>query len=183
MRNRNEIGAFLNSRDLTGHGAEIGVHTGIYSQIILDTWQGEKLWLIDPWRHQAAGYDDIINYPDQKFDELLIETVRRLAPYRGRWNLLREFSQDATTYFPDAFFDFVYVDGNHSNEACLLDCELWWPKIRQGGLLAGHDYISGIRKGASFGVKDAVDQFALRIGKPVRLTEEKELQSWWFIKD
>jgi hypothetical protein len=52
-----------------------------------------------------------------------------------------------------------------------VDLELWWPKIRPGGVLAGHDYLDGEIAAGTFGVKSAVDRFFGLIGLPVFATD------------
>ena len=37
-------------------------------------------------------------------------------------------------------FDFIYIDADHSYEACKLDLESYWPKLKQGGIMMGDDY-------------------------------------------
>jgi hypothetical protein len=37
-------------------------------------------------------------------------------------------------------FDLVFLDGDHSYQGLLEDIQGWWPRVRQGGILAGHDY-------------------------------------------
>jgi cephalosporin hydroxylase len=41
--------------------------------------------------------------------------------------------------FKDASLDFVYLDGDHQTDAVVADIDAWKPKIRKGGILAGHD--------------------------------------------
>lgn len=46
--------------------------------------------------------------------------------------------------FADNSLDFVFIDGDHSSEAIARDINMWWPKVKEGGVLAGHDYyVSG----------------------------------------
>jgi hypothetical protein len=42
---------------------------------------------------------------------------------------------------PDASLDYVYVDARHDYCGVKEDLEAWWPKLRRGGILAGHDYL------------------------------------------
>ena len=35
----------------------------------------------------------------------------------------------------------MFIDARHSYDAVLEDLNAWWPKIRPGGILAGHDYV------------------------------------------
>jgi hypothetical protein len=63
----------------------------------------------------------------------------------------------AAGIFADSSVDFVFIDACHTNESVLNDLDAWWPKIRPGGLLAGHDY-------AWSGVAAAVHEFFGREG-------------------
>lgn len=48
--------------------------------------------------------------------------------------------------------DLVFLDADHRYEAVKADIAAWWPHVRTGGLLIGHDYHLG-------GVRQAVDEF------------------------
>jgi len=45
--------------------------------------------------------------------------------------------------FADGSLHFAFIDAGHSYEQVTADIEAWWPKIRPGGILAGHDYEQG----------------------------------------
>jgi predicted O-methyltransferase YrrM len=49
--------------------------------------------------------------------------------------------------------DSVFIDGNHNTAEVMADCQAWWPLLREGGTLCGHDYWS-----ADPGVMDAVQR-------------------------
>ena len=68
---------------------------------------------------------------------------------------LRLTSARASLLFADQSVDFCFIDGDHSYNAVCEDLRCWFPKIRPGGLLAGHDYTGP----DSFDVKRAVDEF------------------------
>jgi hypothetical protein len=70
----------------------------------------------------------------------------------------RRSSVGAAATFKDQSLDFVFVDATHSFEAVSEDLAAWWPKLRPGALIAGHDYTN------SFGVRAAVDAFAAARG-------------------
>jgi len=73
---------------------------------------------------------------------------------------LRVRSTDAAALFPDGSLDFAFVDADHSYAAVRADLSAWWPKVRAGGLLCGHDYgVYGDATG-EWGVRRAVDEFA-----------------------
>jgi predicted O-methyltransferase YrrM len=72
--------------------------------------------------------------------------------------------------------DFVFIDADHSYEGCKADIEAWFPKVKPGGLLSGHDYDNP--DFPEFGVKRAVDEFAARHGHSVELGDNLT----WFIR-
>jgi cephalosporin hydroxylase len=49
-------------------------------------------------------------------------------------------SVSTAALFAPASLDFVFIDGDHSRAAVLADIAAWLPRIKAGGLLAGHDY-------------------------------------------
>lgn len=64
---------------------------------------------------------------------------------------LKMDSVTASTRFQDNSLDFVFIDANHHYEFVKKDIEAWYPKVKPGGTIAGHDYIRE--------VKQAVDEF------------------------
>ena len=67
-------------------------------------------------------------------------------------NVMRMSSKDAAPYFDTASVDMVFIDADHSYEACSRDIDMWLPKIKFGGQICGHDY------DVCSGVKQAVDE-------------------------
>ncbi len=53
---------------------------------------------------------------------------------------VRMFSADAAKRYADESLDFVYIDADHTYEALKEDIAAWFPKVKQGGILGGHDY-------------------------------------------
>lgn len=116
-------------------GAEVGVETGAYSEILLKNNPGLKLYSIDPWK----AYNGFRDYTVQdKLDSLYKEAKARLAPYNCK--IVRKFSQNAVKDFADNSLDFVYIDGNHSFLNIASDIIAWTKKVRVGGIISGHDY-------------------------------------------
>jgi predicted O-methyltransferase YrrM len=76
----------------------------------------------------------------------------------GQVEVHRGFSNQVAIQFPDEYFDFVYIDGDHRYAAVKEDLELYFKKLKVRGLLCGDDYAeSGWWKA---GVARAVDEFA-----------------------
>eukprot|EP00913_Durusdinium_trenchii_P034386 g32168.t2 len=72
-------------------------------------------------------------------ESIFAEASQRIGNYGPRARLWRMSSQEAAARFPPETFDVVFIDGDHSYSAVREDLRLWRPKIRPGGLLAGHD--------------------------------------------
>ena len=69
----------------------------------------------------------------------------------------KKFSQEAT-FKPDRFFDWVYIDLDHTYEGTKEILELSESKVKSEGFIAGHDYTAN----ESFGVIQAVDEFCIK---------------------
>jgi len=123
--------------------AEIGVWKGSFSERILAITKPETLHLIDPWEF-CADYPDLmfggISAKSQEdMDEIYSDTCRRLQD-RVNVKIHRGTSEQILTEFPDSFFDWVYIDGNHHYEFVAQDLELSYQKVKSGGFIAGEDY-------------------------------------------
>ncbi len=149
-------------------GVEIGVQWGISAVAFVQ--HGCFMYLVDPW----VAYGSVEGLPkwDAIQEEIFSECRSRLDPYDdGRhFAILRMRSADAARYIPN-HLDFVWVDGDHSYAGVANDMETYWPKIRRGGILCGHDY----GENADCEVKIAVDEFAELNSKK---SFEKRLPCW-----
>ena len=118
-------------------GAEIGVERGLYSEVLCKQNPGLQLACVDAWKPYRGYRDHVGGDKLQRFYE---ETLDRLAPY-PRARTLRKWSVEAAADFQNGELDFVYIDANHRLEAVIADLAAWAPKVRAGGIVAGHDYI------------------------------------------
>jgi len=151
-------------------GAEIGVAFGGHSEAILQNTGVTKLYAIDSYKHRPE-YDDPMNLPQTVFDRLFERTGQRLSAFGERVQQIRLDSVEATQQINEPL-DFVYIDGDHSYQGIRADLEAWFPLVREGGIIAGHDY----GQPAFPGVKAAADQFFKRFGLTVT-HEGKGI--WW----
>jgi hypothetical protein len=78
--------------------------------------------------------------------------------------VVRNRSIEAARGFDDGSLDMVFIDGDHSFEACTADINAYWPKLKPHGVMLGHDYTQ--RNG--YGVFDAVNK---RFGKPDEVSD------------
>lgn len=154
-------------------GAEIGVAFGGHAEALLKNTGIIKLHGVDPYLHRD-GYDDPMNFSQSQFDSLYNYTINRLSLFGDRYSHIRKESIVAVKDICDEI-DFVYIDAEHSYNGVYTDICTWFPKIRIGGLIAGHDYGH-----SNFpGVKQAVDEFFRRFDWKVNVEEEGV---WWVEK-
>lgn len=75
-----------------------------------------------------------------------VENFRRNVNSGGAGHLIETlvgFSVDVAANFPDASIDFVFIDAAHDYPNVRADLCAWLPKVKHGGIIAGHDYGDG----------------------------------------
>jgi len=184
--------SLLNSMYPNGIGIEIGVLRGEYSKIILDRWHNGTLYLVDTWRH-LDEYIDLNGRNDQYHYDCMVETTKNIKEHQNRAHMIRMDSTVAANMFPDEYFDFIFIDADHSYEAVVKDLEVWWPKIKKGGLFCGDDYIPDDgdiwlinhdtdtqEYAGKFGVRRAVNEFAQQQELKIYSTTDEPYWKQWY---
>ncbi|RJP65600.1 MAG: hypothetical protein C4539_13170 [Ignavibacteriales bacterium] len=181
ITNRLDFGKLFTRLGYAGNGAEIGVQRGDFSSVIRNSWKNGTIHLIDRWR-QDDDYLDVANisYREQLNNYLYVVT-RFSENYDVK--IYRMDSVEATDHFPDEYFDWIYIDADHSYEGCKRDLKAWYPKLKKGGMFCGHDFLDGTIPAGVFGVKTAVEEFMKETDAQLFVTQEREWKSWYFIKD
>lgn len=178
IRHRDEINKYIAT--LTDPViCEIGTRNGnFFNQIFTPNC---KLGIIiDIWQDTGNIYENDNNYSQEILDSQYMGVFQRFF-HQPNIKIIREFSHKAAKFFPDNFFDFIYIDADHSREGCYRDLISWYPKVKIDGILSGHDYISQEKTriyghNAEFGVIEAVAQFRKEqgiISEQFHLTDEE----------
>lgn len=129
-------------------GVEIGVQAGIYSEILCQNIPDHEIFCVDPW----GAYNRQTAEKSEVYYNLAVE---RLEKYNA--TLIRMPSMQAVKGFDDNSLDFIYIDGMHEFDPVMLDLICWSPKVRPGGIVAGHDFCNYYQGG----VIDAVKAYTL----------------------
>jgi hypothetical protein len=170
-------------------GVEVGVDRAEFSEHLLSRSNIEKLHCIDTWMDNFGS-----NYKPEEYDpkgeNRMKEALERLNKFGVRGNAIKATSVEAANSFHIDKIDFCYIDGDHTFEGVYVDIRAWLPKVRIGGIIAGHDYKDGPKSGINdcfgqqlpFGVKTVVDGFCQRYGYPLRVVGGRIL-SWFFVKN
>lgn len=179
LKHRRDLGEFLNAKNLTGIGAEIGVAYGENANAILEKWRGSGMFLVDPWNREKCG-EYIDGSASIDFDGAYNYCISLVSRYPGRTIVLRKTSDEALRDIPDGFLDFAYIDGNHHDPQVSRDINGWFKKVKSGGILGGHDYYDLDTDHYKCDVKSAVDRFVKNRGLWLHTTTEDQLDmSWW----
>jgi hypothetical protein len=177
---RDQFGELLNQRGLLGIAAEVGTYLGHYAKTILQTWRGERLLCIDPWRPMPEYYGDPVASGNRRFDYNCAR--QRLRPFGKRCEIMRMTSLEAAELVPDGSLAWAFIDANHRRPHVEADLAAWWPKIASGGIISGHDIICPAGENDWTGeVLPAVGEFAEQHGLVVHLVPER-YWSWYCYK-
>lgn len=107
---------------------------------VIDPWFGNKKWATSGAEVEAVARRNLEPYSD------------RVKIWKGDSKIILA---DPETPHPAGGYDFIYLDGDHSERGCDADLHLCWPLLKVGGLIVCDDYyLKGIRR-----VKAAVDAF------------------------
>ena len=123
-----------------GFGVEVGTFKAEFSKFILDNWNG-TLYMVDVWRPLGDEYLDSSNHGNYQ-NQIYSNAMENLQGFEDRGIMIRANSQKASEIFQDESLDFVYIDANHAYDFVVDDINYWYSKVKKGGYLWGHDYIS-----------------------------------------
>jgi predicted O-methyltransferase YrrM len=118
-----------------GFGAEIGVLYGDTSDYLLSEIPHLTLFSIDPYLEYAEA-----DRSQSRMNEFEKRARERLARFGQRSRILKTTSVEAAPFVVDESLDFVFIDALHNYDAVKEDIATWYPKVRSGGLVAGHDW-------------------------------------------
>lgn len=172
---RDKLGHWLNDNGLIQSGAEIGCAWGAFAKTILSSWAGKKYFMIDPWQNLPSN-EYLENQESCEYEKWFNECLD-LASNDHRVILMRSKSIEAVNQFQDGSLDFVYIDAAHDYRNVIQDMNAWFPKVKEGGLFAGHDFLTN-PDGPIF-VEDAVKDWTFDMGLNFHVTP---CTSWWIVK-
>ena len=96
--------------------------------------------MVDVWNELGDEYIDASNHKNFE-GGVYGECMNNIKGYEDRAIMIRANSKIASNFFEDNSLDFVYIDANHAYEFVKEDIELWYPKVKSGGYVMGHDYL------------------------------------------
>lgn len=115
---------------------EIGSWTGSSARVIcahIKTYGGH-INLVDDFSGSGSKLSEYVGVKDVR--STLEENLKE---FNGLFTIVEKRSDNAFKDVPDNSIDFLFIDGDHRYTQCRRDLDNWWPKIKTGGMICGHD--------------------------------------------
>lgn len=159
---------------------EVGTAEGLFSEDLLRIGV-HILYSVDNWEHIPGVTGDGNSSPKWHLSNF-VAAKQRLSKYGERSIILKGMSVQMADKIPDNSLDLVYLDGAHYTSGVLADLNAYYPKLKSGAVMSGHDWLNT----EDYGVNDAVNRFVsgLNLGIEVFTIPENNIKdaSFYFIK-
>lgn len=143
----------VNKYDNNSHFVEVGVWKGQSSCFmaveIINSGKNIKFDCVDTWEYVETSSE----IKEEQFENLYNIFLKNINPVKNNINIVKSLSWDGAKYYEDGTLDFVFIDAGHDYNSVTKDLTAWFPKIKNGGTIAGHDYHYDV------GVYKAVNEF------------------------
>jgi predicted O-methyltransferase YrrM len=122
------------------HFVEVGVWKGMsaaYMAVeIINSGKDIKFDCVDNWEY----IEEQKEIPKDMFEGLYKTFLKNINPVKHIITPVRELSWDGAKHYKDNSLDFIFIDAAHDYKSVKKDINAWFPKLKQGGIIAGHDY-------------------------------------------
>lgn len=117
-------------------GIEVGVQYGQGSEMWLGQNVVEEMYGIDPYKSEIGEVSPL----GKSVDDITYGiAMGKLERFRNRYTHIKKTSMEALTDIPKTV-DFIYLDAGKDKKSISDDLAYWYPKIKTGGIMFGHDY-------------------------------------------
>ncbi len=143
-------------------GSWIGMSAAYLGVEIVNSGKDIKLDCVDNFEGTIETQDQPCVINKTMYNEFLVN----IEPLKHIINPIKLPSTEASKLYENESLDFVYIDAEHTEEAIKQDLKHWYPKVKVGGVFAGHD--SGYP-----GIKKSLEEFF-----PNKDYEVRNCSSW-----
>lgn len=127
------------------HFVEVGSWKGMSSCFmaveIVNSGKNIRFDCVDTW-----DWIENTDIPKSLYKNIWEEFSKNIEPVKKVVNPVRMISWEAAKLYEDESLDFVFIDASHDEESFTKDLDAWLPKVRKGGVIAGHDYRDDVKK-------------------------------------
>lgn len=136
-------------------------YPNFYREIVKKFPSGSKFVEVGVWKGKSASYmcveiansnkniefycvdnwkGSIEHLGNPELPKLYEIFTKNMEPVKDHYTPVKMNSLEAVNLFPNESLDFVFIDASHEYEDVKEDIKAWLPKVKIGGILAGHDY-------------------------------------------
>lgn len=134
---KNTYDFLLSKTPDNGIFVECGAWLGKSSAYLCDSAQNRvNVYIVDTWEGSLSETDPTyIMAQNNDIYKMFLDNMgnRRFTP-------IRSLSENAVNQFDNDSCDVVFIDMTHTYEHVKKDIEIWFPKVKKYGYIAGHDY-------------------------------------------
>lgn len=141
MRRWNVLATFIQEEGFKNF-TEVGCKEGRTTAFVLEHCPDCRVMAIDPWipMPQQGTKDGGESYETWDFKAIETDFWARTEPWANRLTFHRKTSLEAADLVDDDACDLIFIDAAHDYDSVVEDIAAWRPKVREGGILAGHDF-------------------------------------------
>lgn len=151
-------------------GAYKGKSTSFIVTEMVNKNRNVNFYTVDTFQGDSGSTDkqEVEAYTKVNVSKMYEEFKQNTKHLEGKFTTMVNYSHEAAEYFLNDTVDICFLDAGHSYEAVLKDIKAWLPKMKNGGIMSGHDY------NAWKGVGEAVREL---LGTPNKVEND-----CWFVK-
>lgn len=167
---RYAINEFKDGSHFVELGAWMGKSTSFMAIEIANSGKNIKFDAIDTWNGSINEnlHKDIINNLNETLYNKFLNNISCVSDYI---NPIKGYTYNVVNNYEDKSLDFIFIDASHDYESVKKDIVDWYPKLKDNGIIAGHDY--NIKNWP--GVVKAVNEF---FGEENVILFKKDTISW-----
>lgn len=137
-------------------GSWLGKSTNYLATKIKESGKKIKFTTIDTFKgtdNESLHQNIVDSYSGDIFYDFLDNTI--LSNNFGSFNIIKDTSFNASSQFKNCSIDFMMIDAGHTYEDVKNDINIWYKKIKPGGVIGGDDFGTNVFPG----VTKAVDEY------------------------
>lgn len=153
------VGKAFNGSHFVEVGAWLGKSTSYMAVEIAKSRKDIKFDAVDTWEGSPnePGHQEFIEKLGMSLYDKFLDNM---SPVINYVNPVKGLSEEVSKLYDDNSLDFVFLDASHDYESVKKDIDCWFPKVKQNGVIAGHDYNEDGTPGVAWvGVVKAVNEF------------------------
>jgi predicted O-methyltransferase YrrM len=154
--------------------AEIGVARGHHSAHLLEAIDDLVLYVIDPWDLFIDEHYSMWKQNKEEIKKIYENVVTLLKPFGQRSVILKTTSEKAVKKIIEPL-DMIFIDADHTYKSVKQDINLWYDKVKEGGIISGHDFNHSHHPGVTLAVKEFFDADDYKINSEIG-------NVWWVQK-